>query len=162
MQCLNAVIECHKRGKVMLKLQNGWYEPSNGVEDSKDVPGDQKPPWPTRAWKITECPLPSISQKKEGKAATKHSPKLQNLGYCSRCEQFHHAPGVEGRFGGEALQDAASPGAYGQSCGHKSPKMQRYPPRDGRRHPCWQLTLINVNINLIKFAVQQEVNIYFV
>ena len=30
--------------KVMLKLQNGGYEPFNGVEDRKEVPGDRKLP----------------------------------------------------------------------------------------------------------------------
>ena len=74
------------------------------------------------------------SSKTRGKAATKPSPKLQNLGRRSRFEQIHHAPGVEGRSGGEAFQDAASPGAYDQSCGHEGPKMQRNPPGDGRWH----------------------------
>ena len=46
----------------------------------------------------------------------------------------HHAPGVEGRSGGEVLKDTASPGAYGQSCGHAGLKMQGNPPGDDRRH----------------------------
>ena len=45
--------------------------------------------------------------------------------------QIYHAPGIEGRSGGEALQNAASPGAYGQLCGHEGPKMPRYPSGDG-------------------------------
>ena len=48
--------------------------------------------------------------------------------------QIHHASGVEGQSGGEALQDAASLIAYGQSCGHHDPKMQENPPGDGQRH----------------------------
>ena len=39
-----------------------------------------------------------------------------------------------GRSGKEALQDAASPGAYGQACDYEGPKMKGNPPRDGRRH----------------------------
>ena len=35
-------------------------------------------------------------------------------------------PGVEGRYGGEAL-DVVSPRAYEQSCGHDSPKMLENP-----------------------------------
>ena len=73
--------------------------------------------WSGRGSK-TKCLLPSTSQKHERKAATKPSPKLQNLAHRSRCEQIHHALGVESQFGGEDLQDSASPGAYGQSCGH--------------------------------------------
>ena len=49
-------------------------------------------------------------------------------------EQIHYAPGVEGRSRSETLQDAASPKAYGQSCGHEGLKMQGNPPGDGRRH----------------------------
>ena len=67
-------------------------------------------------------------QKHEEKAAMKPLPKLQNLGHRSRCQQIYHAPGDEGQSGGEALQDAASPVAYGQSCSHESPKMQGNPP----------------------------------
>ena len=74
----------------------------------------------------------STPQKHEGKAATIPSPKLQNFGHRSRCEQIHYAPCVEGRSGGEVLQDAASPGTYGQSCGHESRKMQGNTPGDGR------------------------------
>ena len=84
------------------------------MKDREEVPGDQKHLLPTRARKKTECPLPSTPQKHEGKAATKPSPKLQNLCYRSPCEQIHHAPGSEGRSGGEALQDPAPPGACGQ------------------------------------------------
>ena len=54
----------------------------------------------------------------------KPSPKLQNFGHRSRCEQTYHAAGVEGRSGGEGLQDAALPDAYGQSCGHEGRQMQ--------------------------------------
>ena len=86
------------------------------------------------ARKKTECPLPSTPQKHERKDATKPSPKQQNLGHRSSCEQIHHAPSVEGQSGGEALQDAASPLAYGQSCSHEGPKMQENPPGHGRRH----------------------------
>ena len=42
--------------------------------------------------------------------------------------------GVEGRPGGKALQDAALPQAYGQSCGHEGLKTQGNPPGDSRRH----------------------------
>ena len=42
-----------------------------------------------------KCPIPSTPQKQEGKAATKSSPKQQNLGHRSSCEQIHHAPGIE-------------------------------------------------------------------
>ena len=93
------------------------------MEDREEVPGDLKYPWPTRARKKTECPLPSTPENHEEKAATKLSPKLY--------QQIHHAPG---RSGGEALQDSASPRAYGQSCGHEGPKMQGNPPEVGRRH----------------------------
>ena len=106
-----------------------------------EVLGDRKHCWPTRARKKTECPLPSTPRKHEGKAATKPSPKLQNLGHPSRCEQIYHAPGVEGQSVGEALQDAASPDGYGQSCdqAHEDPIMQGTHLGDGRRHaaePC--------------------------
>ena len=74
------------------------YEQLNGVEDREEVP------LPTRARKKTECPLPSTPQKHAGKAATKPSPKLQNLGPRSRCEQIHFAAGVEGRSGGEPFK----------------------------------------------------------
>ena len=89
----------------MLKLPNGWiYEPFNGVEDREEVPGDRNTlDRPERRRK--RSPLPSTSQKHEGKAATKPSPKLQNLGHRSGWEQIHHAPGVKERSGGEALQD---------------------------------------------------------
>ena len=65
---------------------------------------------------------------------TKPSPKLQNLGRRYRHEQIPHAPDVEGRSGGETFQDAASPRAYDQSCGHDGPKMQGNPLGDGQRH----------------------------
>ena len=104
------------------------------MEDREEVPGDRKHPWPTRARKKTECLLTSTSQKHEGKAATKLSPKLQKLGHSNRCEQIHHAPDVEGQSGGQALQNATSPGAYCQLCGHEGPKMQENPPGDGRRY----------------------------
>ena len=77
---------------------------------------------------------PLNSSTTRGKAATTPSPKLQNLGHRSRCEQIHHESGIEGRSGGEALQDAAPPGAYGHSCGHEGLIMQGNPPGDGRRH----------------------------
>ena len=78
-------------------------EPFNGVEDREEVPGDRKHHLPTRARKKMECPLPSTPQKHEGKATTKPSLKLQNLGHHSLCEQTYHAPGVEERSGDEAL-----------------------------------------------------------
>ena len=65
---------------------------------------------------------------------TKSSPKLQKLGHRSLSEPIHHVSGVEGRSGGEALQDAASPGACGQLCGYEGPKLQGNPLGDGRRH----------------------------
>ena len=61
------------------------YELFNGVEDREEVPGHQKHPWPARAQKNTECPLPSTNQKHEGKAPTKPSPELLNLPPCTRC-----------------------------------------------------------------------------
>ena len=81
-----------------------------------------------------ECPLPLTPEKRERKAVTKPSPKLHNLGHNRRCEQIHHVPDIEERSGGEALQDAASPGAYCQSCGHEGPKMQINLPGNGRWH----------------------------
>ena len=71
------------------------------------------------------------SQKHERKAAAKPSPKLQNFGHRNRCEQIHHAPGVEGHSGGKALPGAASSGAYGQPCGHEGLKIQENPPGYG-------------------------------
>ena len=53
------------------------------------------------------------SSKTREKSVMKHSLKLQNLGHPSLSTQIHHAPGVEGRSGGEALQDVALSGAYG-------------------------------------------------
>ena len=50
---------------------------------------------------------------------------LQNFNHHNRCEQIHHAPGVDERSGGEALQYTALPGAYGQSCGHEDPKSRK-------------------------------------
>ena len=41
------------------------YEPFNGVENREEVSGGKKHPWPTRARKKTECPLPSTPQKHE-------------------------------------------------------------------------------------------------
>ena len=110
-------------------------EPLNYVQDRKEVLGDRKHTWPTGARKKTECPLTSNPQKHEGKAATKPSPKLQNLSHRSRCEQIRHVPGVERQSGNEALQEIASPGAYGrQACGHEGSKIQGNHPGDGRRH----------------------------
>ena len=42
--------------------------------------------------------------------------------------------GVEGQSGGETLQDAASPGAYEQSCEREGPKIQENRPGNGQRH----------------------------
>ena len=100
------------------------YKPFDSVEDRREVSGSRKPAWPTRAQKRMECLFTSTLQKHEGKAATKPSPKLQNFGHRGRCEQIYHAPGVEGWSAGKPLQDAASPGAYGQSCGHEGPKCR--------------------------------------
>ena len=104
------------------------------MEDREEFPGDRKQSWPTRAQKRTQWPLLLTPQKPKGKAATKPSPKLQNLGHRSRCEQIRHAPGVEGQSRGEVLQNAASPGAYGRTCSHEGPKLQGNPPGDGQRH----------------------------
>ena len=41
---------------------------------------------------------PQLIKKHQGEAATKLSPKLQQLGCCSWFRQIHHAPTVEGRF----------------------------------------------------------------
>ena len=64
--------------KLFWNCHTAGYEPFNWVEDCEKVP-DRKHLWSTRAWKKAECPLPSIPQKHEGKAATKPSPKLQTL-----------------------------------------------------------------------------------
>ena len=100
----NAVIRLYKSGK-------------NNIEIAKRLNMNRSTVWRIvkkfqetgntldrpRRGKKTECPLPSTPQKYEGKAATKSSPKLLNLGYRSRCEQIHHAPGVEGQSGGGTL-----------------------------------------------------------
>ena len=69
---------------------------------------------------------PLNSSKTQRKSCNETLAKLQNLGHHSLCEQIYHPPGVDGRSGGEALQDATSPGAYGQSYGHEGLKMQGY------------------------------------
>ena len=74
---------------------------------------------------------PQLLKNPREKRQRKPSPKLQSIGYRSRCNHIHHSPGIEERCGGKALQDAASPGAYGKSCVHESPKLQENPPGDG-------------------------------
>ena len=110
----NAVIKLHKGGKskveiakqldmncsMVWKIVKKFQETGNTL----DRPG--------RLRKRSDR-FPQFLKKKKRKPATKLSPKLQSLGHCSRCEQIHYAPGVEGRSGGETLQDTASPGAYG-------------------------------------------------
>ena len=125
----NAVIKLQKSGK-------------SNVEIAKRLDMNRSTVWKiVKIFQEIESPLtdpdaeengvsaPLNTSKHEGKAVTKPSPKLQNLDHLSRHEQMHHAPGIEGRSGGEALQDAALPGAYGQS-----PNMQGNPPGNGRRH----------------------------
>ena len=128
----NAGIKFHKRGKSNVKVTKQLYINRSTVwkvmkkfqetGNTLDRPRRKKPR------------LLSAPQKHEGKAAMKFTPKQRNLSFRSRCEQTPHVPGVVGRSGGEALQDAASPGAYGQSCSHGDPKMLRNLPGDGRRH----------------------------
>ena len=73
----------------MLKLQNGWIWIVQRCGRWRK--SSRRPKTPLTGQK-TECPLPSVPQKHEAKAATKPSPKLQNLGHRSRCEQTHHVP----------------------------------------------------------------------
>ena len=120
--------------KVMSKLQNGWIRTVQRCGWSSRSSRRPETPLTDQARQKTKCPLPSTHQKHEGKAATKSSPKLQSLGHRRLCEQIHHAPGVEGRSGGEAFQNAMSPGAYGQSCCHEGSKVKGSCPGYSRRH----------------------------
>ena len=112
----NAVIKLHKSKKsnveIAKRLDMNYSTVWKIVKKFQEIgkPLDR----PRRGRKQSVC-SPSTPRKHKGKAATKPSPKLQNLGLRSRCKQIHYAPGVERRSGGKALQDAASPGAYGQS-----------------------------------------------
>ena len=119
----NAVIKLHKSGK-------------RNFEIAKRLDMN-----PSTAWKIVKkfqetgniltdqgeeeigVSFPLNSSKHEGKAATKPSSKLQNLGHHSRCEKIHHALGFEGRSEGEAFQDTASPGTYEH---HVAIRAQKY------------------------------------
>ena len=127
----NSVINLRKSGKGNVEIAIAGCEWFNGVEDRDEVLGYWKHPGQTWARKKTECPLSSTFQKHQGKAGTKLSPKLPNLCHRIRYEQIHNTQSVEGRSGGEALKDAASPGAYGQSCGHEHPKIKGNPSGDG-------------------------------
>ena len=55
--------------------------------------GYEPQPWPTRARKKTQCPLPLTPQKHKGKAAAKPSPKLHHFGHRS-CRTLVTAAGV--------------------------------------------------------------------
>ena len=95
---------------------------------------------------------PQLPEKQEGNAATKPSPKLKNLGHRSRCEQIHHAPGIEGQAGGDALH-AASPGATDNHVAMRGQKCRKILQKkaDG--------TLLNlVFTDKKRFDIQQVVN----
>ena len=133
----------------MLKLQNGWIWSvqlcgrlwRNSMRAEIFWPTWARPtecPLPltlqnTREFWPTECPLPltlqntrEIRDETLAEAAEPWPPH--------RCEQIHHAPGIEWLSEGESLQDAASPEAYGHLYGHEGSNIQRNSPGDSRRH----------------------------
>ena len=57
----------------------------------------------------------------------KPSPKLQNLGRRRRCEQSHHAPGVEGRSGLKVSQQTYRVWAFSSSSEGKIVTRRQYP-----------------------------------
>ena len=89
----------------MLKLQNGWIWTVQRCRRSWRSSMRPETPWTNQGAKENGVSAPLNSSQTRGKAATKPSSKLQNLDQRSRCKQIHHAPGVEGRSGDEALQD---------------------------------------------------------
>ena len=107
----NAVIKLHKSGKCNVEIAKRLD--INCLMCERLWRSSRRPETPLTDQGAEEngVPAPLTSSKTRGKSCDETlSPKLQNLGHRSRCEQIHHAPGIEGRFVGEALQDAASPG----------------------------------------------------
>ena len=120
--------------KIKLKLQNGWIWPVQRCGRSWRSSRTPERPLNDQGAEENGVTAPLNYTKIRGKATTKPSPKLQNLGHCRRFEQINHALGIERQTGVEALEDAASAGAYGLSCGHEGTKLQGNHPEDGRRH----------------------------
>ena len=125
----NAVIKLHKSGRSNVEIAK-WLD-MNRSTVWKIVKNFQETVTPLTDQGAEENGVYASlnSSKTRGKSCDETLAKAQNLDHRSRCEQIHHASGVEGQSGSEVIQDAASPGAYGQSCGHEGPKMQGNPPR---------------------------------
>ena len=110
------------------------YEPFNGVEDRKKVPGDRKHPWPTSAQKKRSVHLPQLI--KNTRENLRRNP-------CRSCRVLATAAGVSKSTMRQVLRDSPGNGPvlkpikmlhrrdpYGQSCGHAGPKMPGSPPGD--------------------------------
>ena len=88
--------------KVMLKLQKGriWTVQWCGRSWKRIQETGNTFNRPGRGRKQSVRSLQLFkNERKAATKATKPSPKLHNLGHRNRCEQIHHAPGVEGQSG---------------------------------------------------------------